>query len=63
MFRKRFRELVRRSRMDEIEELAELAERKTIALLCYERCHDECHRSIVAEFVAEINDASIAAIL
>lgn len=62
LFRKRFRELVRRSRMDDIEELAELAEVKSIALICYERCHEECHRSIVAEFVSEVCDASIVAI-
>ena len=62
-FRKQFRELVKRGRKDDIEELAELSQEKQIALICYERCHDECHRSIVAEFVAELNDAVITAIL
>ncbi len=62
-FRKRFRELLKRGRMTEIEELAQLANRETVALICYERCHDGCHRSIVADFVANENDATVTAIL
>lgn len=61
-FRRRFRDLAKRGRTDEIFALAELTKKHSIALICYERCHGECHRSIIAELVAEINDASITAI-
>lgn len=63
VFRKRFRELVKRGRTEEIEALAELASNRQVALICYERCHDECHRSIVAEFVAALIDGAIVAIV
>jgi uncharacterized protein (DUF488 family) len=46
----------------ELAQLAAVASRKSVALLCYERCHDECHRSIIADLVAEQLDATITAI-
>ena len=45
-----------------LDELATIAKRKTIALLCYERAHDECHRSVIADLLAERIDATIVAI-
>ncbi len=62
-FRKRFRDLVVRGRDEEMLRLARLAKRKTIALLCYERAHEECHRCIVSELLAESIDATVVAIL
>jgi len=62
-FAKNFRALTRRKAMkDAIQELAELAEETTIAMICYERCHDECHRSVLAEKLHKKIDASIIAI-
>lgn len=62
-FAKSFRALTRRKAMkDAIEELAGLAEESTIAMICYERCHDECHRSVLAEKLHKKIDASIIAI-
>lgn len=34
-------------------DLDELARGKAVALLCYERCHGECHRSVVADLLAD----------
>lgn len=62
-FRRRFRDLVKRGRTQEIEELAEQAKSETIALICYEREHAECHRSIVADLLADEVDACVIAIL
>lgn len=62
-FRKRFRDLVVRGRDAEMLRLARLAKRKTIALLCYERAHEECHRCIVSELLAESIDATVVAIV
>jgi uncharacterized protein (DUF488 family) len=31
-------------------------------LLCYERLHEDCHRSVIAEFLVEKTDATIGAI-
>jgi uncharacterized protein YeaO (DUF488 family) len=62
-FAKSFRVLTRRKAMKQsIEELAELAEEATIAMICYERCHDECHRSVLAEQLHKRLDATIVAI-
>lgn len=47
----------------DIERLARVAKRKIVALMCYERAHDECHRSVVADLVAEKLGAGITAIL
>ncbi|NNM88825.1 MAG: DUF488 family protein, partial [Phycisphaerae bacterium] len=43
------------------EELAAEAKKKSTALLCYERLHEECHRGIVAELLADMLDAGIVA--
>ncbi|MCK4871715.1 MAG: DUF488 domain-containing protein [Phycisphaerales bacterium] len=62
-FRRRFRDLAKRRRAREIGALAHLARGESIALICYERVHSECHRSIVADLVADLCDASVVAIL
>lgn len=32
-----------------LKHVAELLDDQTVALLCYERCHSDCHRQLVAE--------------
>ena len=43
-------------------ELAAAARHKPTALLCYERLHEECHRSTVAEMLADMLDAGLVAL-
>lgn len=62
-FMRKFRAFARRGRHEEIVELANESFDRTIALICYEREHEECHRCVVAELLADVNDASITAIL
>lgn len=53
----------RARRMDEpLDALAAVARKKVIALLCYEREHDDCHRSVIAELLADRLHASVLAI-
>jgi uncharacterized protein (DUF488 family) len=47
---------------EELERLAGVAKSKSTALLCYERLHEDCHRSIVADMLADLLDAGIVAI-
>lgn len=61
-FRHRFREFARRYRKAALDRLSVVAQKRTVALLCYERCHDQCHRSVVADLVAKRLDASVFAI-
>ena len=61
-FMSRFRSFARRGRAEELGSLASLAQNRTVALICYERCHADCHRSVVSELLAERIDASIVAI-
>lgn len=62
-FHKAFRTYARESLGDAISRLAKIAKKKPVALLCYERAHDECHRSTVADLVADQIGAGITAIL
>lgn len=62
-FHKNFRAYARRSLSEPIDRLAKVAKKKTVALLCYERAHEECHRSTVADLLADRLDAGITAIL
>lgn len=61
-FRSRFRAFVKRGRGSVLDRLASLAKRETIALLCYERVHEECHRSIIADLLAERTGATVLAV-
>lgn len=61
-FRRRFRDFARRNRTDALDRLASVAKAKTIALLCYERTHEDCHRSIVADLLADRTNATVYAI-
>lgn len=62
-FARRYRDFARRRRADELDRLAAVARTRRIALLCYERDHEGCHRSIVADLIADRVDATIIAIL
>jgi uncharacterized protein (DUF488 family) len=42
--------------------LAESSRRIPTALLCYERLHEDCHRSVIAELVADQLNATVIAI-
>jgi len=62
-FMRRFRDFARRGRSEAIEALADVVQMKSVALLCYERSHHECHRCVLADLTAEHIDATIVAIL
>lgn len=62
LFRKRFRELMVRSRATELDQLARFVEQNVVALICYEREHSECHRSVIADLLHDEIDASVVAI-
>lgn len=63
-FKRRFRDFARRSRSVALDNLGSLArKKKQIALICYERLHEECHRSIIADLVADRIDATVVAII
>ena len=44
-------------------DLAKRVRGKSVVLLCYERCHDECHRSVVAALLVGCTDGSVVAIM
>ena len=62
-FRRRYRDFARRYRADALDALARVAAMKTVALLCYERRHEQCHRGVVADLLADRIDATIVAIV
>ncbi len=61
-FRKSFLAYARRNLATPLDELATLVSNHTVALLCYERLHEDCHRSIVADLVATQLDGTVVAI-
>jgi len=62
-FRKSFTAYAQRNMPEPVEDLAQLAQERTIAMLCYERCHEECHRSIIADFLVREIDATVVALV
>lgn len=62
-FQRRFRTYAKRYLDEPIDRLTEVVKTKSVALLCYERSHDDCHRSAVADFVADRIGAGIVAII
>lgn len=42
-----------------LESLARLADRKRVALMCYERDPNECHRSAVAEHIGDVISSGV----
>ena len=61
-FRSRFRAYAKRHKGKALDRLAKTAKTAKVALLCYERPHEECHRSVVADLVADRLGATIMAI-
>jgi len=61
-FRRRFRSFARRYRKTALDRLSEVAKNRSVALFCYERLHEECHRGVVADLVGARVDACVIAI-
>lgn len=61
-FHKTFRAYAKRSLTEPLNKLAAVSKTRVVALMCYERAHEECHRSVVAELVADRIGAGITAI-
>jgi uncharacterized protein (DUF488 family) len=61
-FRREFREYADEHMPEDVDRLATVVRTRPVALLCYERKHGECHRSVIAEMLAERLDAKIVAI-
>jgi uncharacterized protein (DUF488 family) len=61
-FSRRFRAHALRTMALHLDRLAESVKKKPTALLCYERLHEECHRSIIADLVASRLNSSIVAL-
>ena len=61
-FERQFRAYIVKHGSDALDRLAEEAKLSSIALLCYERQHEECHRSVVADLLADRLNATVIAI-
>jgi uncharacterized protein (DUF488 family) len=61
-FAERFRDYALQTMAEDIARLSESAQRIPTALLCYERLHEDCHRSIIADLIADRLDATVIAI-
>jgi len=62
-FQARFEAYAREFMQQPVAELAAIAGRRgKVALLCYERGHDECHRRVIAAMLAERTGGGIVAL-
>lgn len=61
-FERQFRHYAETTMKTELERLATSVSNIPTALLCYERAHNDCHRSVIADLVAQMLDATIIAI-
>lgn len=61
-FRRRFERYARRSLTPALDRLAAHAEQSCVALLCYETAHEDCHRGILADLIAQRVGATILAL-
>lgn len=61
-FAKTFRDYANQTMRPDLARLAASARLTPTALLCYERLHEDCHRSVIAELIAEDINATIVAI-
>jgi uncharacterized protein (DUF488 family) len=50
---KGLRDLLAREAAEHTRRLTELASRKTVCLLCSEKAHEDCHRSLIGDYLAE----------
>lgn len=60
-FHRTFRAYAMKTMDEPLDRLAGIARKKVVALLCYERAHEECHRSVISELLADRLDAGIIA--
>jgi len=61
-FAAQFRASARKTMGGDLHRLAASAKRTPTALLCYERLHEDCHRSVIADLLAELINATVIAI-
>ena len=61
-FERDFRRFATTERADELDGLAQRSRASHVALLCYERNHEECHRSVLADLVADRLGATVVAL-
>ena len=61
-FRSAFREYSKSHQGEELRQLAGLTIERAAALICYERDHEDCHRAVIAELVADKLDSTIVAL-
>jgi len=61
-FAQQFRAYAKKNMDADLRRLAGSIKRTPTALLCYERLHEDCHRSVIAELVADAINASVIAI-
>lgn len=54
--KRRYRALLRDGRRDRVEHLLALADLGPVALFCLEGDHDRCHRSVIAEEAARLDE-------
>lgn len=62
-FRREFRAYAEMNLEEELDALAKAVRAQPTALLCFERVHEECHRCVVAELLAERVKGGIVAIV
>lgn len=62
-FHRVFRKYAEKHLDEPLSRLAKVVKKKSVVLLCYERAHEECHRSVVADLVADRAKSAITAIL
>jgi uncharacterized protein (DUF488 family) len=61
-FADRFRKHAIQTMAQDIARLAESSRRIVTVLLCYERLHEDCHRSVIADLIADHLNATVIAI-
>ena len=61
-FERAFRKHALKTMKEALAKLAASVQQKPTALLCYERLHEDCHRSTIADLLAEQLDAMVIAI-
>lgn len=61
-FEQKFRAYAKATMTRDLTRLAKMVTSQSTVLLCYERSHEECHRSVIADLVADKVGASIIAL-
>lgn len=61
-FARSFRKLATKNMKEPLARLAEEVRSRPVAFMCYERRHEECHRSVLADLIAKQIDASVIAL-